>query len=300
MAVAMLVTSVSSVKAEDIIALARQEQPLPATTAANWALRLPQENAVEYRGIVSFDNAGQGQGAMMYPGGLGLAGFLVSIAAHAAIVEGTKSNQKTKIQEKADEVLSPYRSVLENYTYQELMQSGLAKTTVPGNKKLIPFAEKPTTEQTVESNPVFFLAQDQSAIVLENVISIPNPNDQSKPLYQNTVKVISPPRSGEENTKFWTDNQGQNLKEESARLFARSFDIALNDMRRNSVDNKPQKTYRYLEGSVEKMERGELVSESCNRIVIRNLRGWLMSIPVKRNLDTSSSGDQCSDALNIQ
>jgi hypothetical protein len=45
------------------------------------------------------------------------------------------------------------------------------------------------------------------------------------------------------------------------------------------------------------MERGSLVSTHCNRIVIKTLRGWLMSIPTQPVAESATQAPACSDAL---
>jgi hypothetical protein len=38
---------------------------------------------------------------------------------------------------------------------------------------------------------------------------------------------------------------------------------------------------RYNEGGTERMERAQVVSEQCGQLVLRTLRGNLISVPVK-------------------
>jgi hypothetical protein len=278
----------------------QQNTPSSVVKDIDWSLRLPKEDKVEYKGVVSFDKAGEGTGTMMYPAGAGAAGavgFLAAIVTHGLIVDNLKDHQKSKIQAQADKVLSPYHTVLDHYTYQELMQAALKLVAFPGNKELIGIAEKSNAKRTIESNPVFSLTQDQRAIIVENVISISNSDAPSNFVYQNTVRVVSPPREESGGTDFWIGNQGEKLKEESTRLLAYSFDLALNDFTSELKESHPQKTFRYFEGETEKMERGELISDMCDRIVIKTLRGWLMSIPKKPDTNSISSPTQCGDIL---
>ena len=168
------------------------------------------------------------------------------------------------------------------------MQRGLQMTSSGGRKKLVGFSEIPRAEWFVESDPVFLITQDQSAIILENSISIYAPDAPSAAAYQNTVKVVSEAKEGKDLAGFWTANQGEKLKQESASLLAQSLDIAMSEMAgSSSKDNSPQKTFRYFEGHSEKMERGQLVSEQCNRVVIKTLRGGLISVPARREASSS-------------
>ena len=78
---------------------------------------------------------------------------------------------------------------------------------------------------------------------------------------------------------YWSKEEGARLKAESALLLARAMDIALATHADDDLAAKPFKTFRYREGLTERMERGQLVSEGCGRIVMKNLRGILMSVP---------------------
>lgn len=273
----------SWVNAADDVGHAQPSSSRSSAGDSSWSLRLPQENKVLFRGVVSFDEAGAGNTQIAYPAPNAV-GFLAAVLTHGAVVESQKKKQKDQLQEAADKVLSPYETVLSPYTHKELMQRGLEKTSTGGRNKLIEFSEKPDSKWLVESAPVFLITQDQSAIILENSIAIYAPDTLSNIVYQNTIRVVSETKEGKDLAGFWTANQGERLKEESAGLFAQSLDIAMSEMANASNSNdSPQKTFRYLEGHTEKMERGQLISEQCNRVVIKTLRGGLISVPARRD-----------------
>jgi len=268
------------------------------TGESSWALRLPKDDKVVYRGEVSLDEAGMGTTQMLYPAPNAV-GFLAAVFTHGALVESEKKSQKEHLQNEADKAIKSYEEVLSSYTYRELMQRGLQKTSMGGRKKLAEYTEKPGAEWLIESTPIFLITQDQSALILENSVSIYAPGATSTAAYQNIIKVISVTRVEKDLPGFWTANQGEKLKEESASLLAQSIDLAINDMANGSKENNnAQKTFRYFEGHSKKFERGQLVSEQCNRRVIKNLRGWLMSIPAMPNESTSPTTVQCADASN--
>lgn len=87
--------------------------------------------------------------------------------------------------------------------------------------------------------------------------------------------AVAPP--GEDGELPWLANDGLRLIEESERLLA---DIAIRDSESAPEATPLHKTIRYPEGGIERMERGELVSEECDRKLIRTLRGGLLSVPV--------------------
>lgn len=259
----------------------------PYAAGTGWTLRLPKPEKVIYRGIASFDEAGSGAGGMLYPAPNAV-GFLAAVLTHSLLVGSAKDQQKTKLQQEADKVLEPYQPVLGEYLQKDLMQRGLQLVAAGGNRRLVDADAAPAADWLIDSTPVFSLTRDQSTIVLENVIAVYAPSLPSAPAYQNVIRVVSKPRTESDLVAFWTANQGEKLKDESAGLLAQSLDIALGEVSAAPGQQAvPQKTYRYQEGSAEKMERGQLVSERCGRTVIRTLRGWLMSIPSKRPAEES-------------
>jgi hypothetical protein len=51
------------------------------------------------------------------------------------------------------------------------------------------------------------------------------------------------------------------------------------------------RTYRYLQGGVERSERAQQVAGNCSRAVLRNLRGWLLSVPLRPAGDAPCTRD---------
>ena len=264
----------------------------PAAPIESWTLRLPKEDNVAYQGAASFDEAGLASAAMLYPAP-NLGGFLAALITHGVLLEGSRSAQKRKIREDADKVLQPYQDVLRNFRHGELMQQGLARTATGGAKRLVPFSEKPGAELFVESEPLFSMTQDQSAIILDNAITIYAPHAPATPAYQNIVRVVSHAEKRDDLVAFWNANAGEALKGQSIGLFAESLDLALGDIAggRERTKAAPHRTVRYLEGGVQRMERAQVIDESCKRLVLRNLRGWLMSVPPRRD-----AGEPCAEA----
>ena len=292
--VTMFLTACATGPMDNDAELAPQIVSKPLARDSSWSLRLPEIENVLYQGVVNHDGAGTGTGSMFYPAP-NIAGFLAALITHGIINESVKSSQKTKLQEDADKVLLPYRAVLANYSYKELMQQGLTRILVGSGKKLIGHTEKATTSWLVESTPVFSMTQDHSAIIIDNLISIYAPNQPEAVVYQQVVRAVSQPWSGADLVNYWSVENGRVLKEMSVSLFVESVDIALNDaINKAKPNNLPHKTFRYLEGRNEKMERGQLISEQCDRVVIRTLRDAPMSIPVRR--DATAASAKCVQA----
>ena len=261
---------------------------------ARWSLQFPKDDLVIYKGELNFDTLGTNQQGMLYPA-VGAVGFLAALVTHGIITESTKNHQKSKAEEAADKVLLPYQTILSDFHQKQLMQNGLKRVNDNDKKKMIEFGELSGADCFIESMPVFSMTQDQKAIILENSIAIFTQKSPTKPIYQNTFKVVSVANNEENLVNFWTANQGEKLREESANLFGHSLNMILSQMTIESPNNNnPYKTFRYIEGTHEKMERGQFISEDCNRIVIKTLRNELLSIPKKQDIMSSATSDHCS------
>ena len=150
-----------------------------------------------FRGVVSFDNAGGHTAQILYPAPNAAIAF-AALLTHGLINAGARAREKTKMQEKADEVLKPYENVLNGFKYEELIQLVQVKSAVSGTKQLVGLLEKPGSDWFVVTNPIFSLTQDESAIVLDDAILIYAPDSPAAPVYQNGMRIISTPQSAQE------------------------------------------------------------------------------------------------------
>jgi hypothetical protein len=279
--------------------LAEAESPPVAETNAGstqWSIKLPPDEPVAYRGVASFDGAGTGPGGLLYPAP-SAGGFLAAVITHGLLVDSAKKEQKNQIQITADKVLLPYRPVLDAFSSRELMQRAVAKTATGANARLIDDSADHSRETVVESAPVFSLTQDQTAIILDNALVIRMPGNPPSGGYRNTVRVVSTPQEATDPEAFWTGNNGEKIKEESARLLAASLDIAFRNVAAGAgTDTTPFQTIRYREGSAEKIERAQVLSSHCGQLLVRNLRGSLMLVPSSKPAEAETPADQCTPA----
>jgi hypothetical protein len=256
----------------------KPREPLPISVEGKWKLHLPPGEKVSYRGVASFDDAGLNGGQMLYPGDAGVAGFLIAIFAHAAAVSAAKDTQRAEVQEAADKVMIPFRDVLDLYTPRELVQAGLEELAPGTSAKLTDADLKAGEDWFIEAVPVYSMTQDMTTIILDNAVVIYAPG-ASEPAYQNVIRIVSTPKNADNLAVFWNDNKAQPLKKVSVRLYAESLAAALKDAASAPDESAPQRTVRYMQGDKEKIERANVLSEQCGRVVMRNLRGWIMSVP---------------------
>lgn len=265
----------------------------PSGEPVAWSLRLPQEPGVTYRGLASFDKAGKGatNTTYMMPGVVGTA---LAVAAHGLLINNDLQQQKSEIELRADQVLEPYLTVLDGLRQEALMTQALAHMRPGGKGKLISHLDMDESGWIVESAPVFFMTQDQGALILENVISVYAPGALKQASYRNTVRVVSRLVEHADLPTYWNETQGEPLRRQSAALLAMSYDIALAQAQVDpgaAPATSAFRTVRYQQGGKEVAERAQVLGEHCGRMLIKNLRGWLMSVPVRK----SAVPDGCAD-----
>lgn len=273
-----------------------QETSAPSASAdmvPAWVVRLPQTDAIDYRGVVNMDKAGSGTGGMLYPAP-NLVGFLAAVVTHSVLNESTKSSQKTEMQVNADRLLIPYQETLRSFRLSELVQHGLERTSIKGSR-LLPFSEKMTNEWIIEALPTFSVTQDETAIILDNAITMSQAGADPSTAYMTVIRIISAPQDEATLSKFWMAEKGAKMHEESVKLYAQSLDLALNEFeKKGKDDDAPYKTVRYRQGSAEKMERAKIIKTDCNRMLIKTLRGHLMSVPVKTESSDPAEVNKCA------
>lgn len=257
--------------------LALPGQGAVASERAPLAVRSALDQSVAFHGVISYDTAGSGPAPILYPAP-GLAGMLAAIATHAIIANGVQDAEKTRMRDQADQILLPHRPLLGGFKYGELMED--AKSLVanaPALRVLAAGAQPAAGEVLVDSLPMFYMTQDRRALVMENTVSIKAPAS-AKP-YQTVIRVTSPAQGADVSDGFWFADNARQLRQTSAVMLARSLDIALEDMRGSAANVGVFKTVRFSEGGSERMERAEILSTSCDQLVLRTLRGNLMAVP---------------------
>jgi len=249
---------------------------------AVFALKLPATPVV-YNGEVSYDNAGAPTGQMLYPAPTAGA-FLAAIMTHAVVADSMQSAEKTKLQDAANGVVSGYRETLRDFTHAELGASSLKSTGVAAGKLTLWNPDQPVTADLIlESRPTFILSQDRGTLMLQNTVAAYPVGHPDKIVYQNIIEVVSDIVTDSDLNRYWNRNNGEPMKQLSAKLLADSLRMAIDDADRESgpdAQNHAYQTVHYQQGAVEKIERAELVARDCDRMTLRTLRGWLRSVPV--------------------
>lgn len=259
-----------------------------------WLVRTPAEQKVQYRGVASFEDAAIGQHGILYPAP-NVIGLLAAIAVHGAISGSVQDKKLAAIREAADKVLVPYQPVLDKLSHATLLPPALAKATRGGAKRHAAEGEV-GSQWVIESAPVFSMTQDQRALVLDNAFIVRGPEKDAPVVYQNVVRVVTKPLpAGDEKSPVadtWLAEDGRRLREQSIELLGESIDLMFVELARGPVapEEREQKTVRYHEGGNVKMERASALIERCDRVVLKTLRGWLMSVP-----RLPAIGEECTE-----
>lgn len=249
-------------------------EPLPP-----WTLATLPDDPVPFHGLANMDNAGLGSQAMLYPlAGLGIIGLLAGIATHAAVIGGVRSSQESKLQLAADKVVEPYHDALARFHARDLEQRALALTPSSAVAHLRDAKDAPAGETFVLAVPEFAMTADSAALVLDETVVV-RPADASDKGVQQVVRVISPPRVEQTPRDAWIADDGAALKATAAALMAESLDVALRHARRPADAGLAFRTLRYRFGDSERMERAQLLEETCDHLVMRTLRGALLVTP---------------------
>lgn len=250
-----------------------------------WYVKVPAEEKVVYRGAVNYDSAGLGNGTMLYPAPDALS-FVAAIVTHGLLLDSQKKGQKDALQEAANKVLDPFQPVLRDVSHGNLMRVALPR--VRTSRQLVLAEGTPDAESywRIEVLPVFSMTQDRSALIADTAVQIYPPGKGKVAEQQYMARVVATPVSAGDPDAYWLADDGKALREVSASLLAESLDMALSyPVVARAAGAGPEQTVRYREGASEKMERGEVLAVDCRRILVRNLRGWLMSLPPSAKME---------------
>jgi hypothetical protein len=286
-AVCALTLSVATPGFAQDAALADKPVRWQAPTTDGWALAWPADQTkVTYQGVVSFDKAGNGPGAMVYVGVGGVAGLFVSVLAHVAINEGVKNSQKTAMQVEADKVLADYKATLDAFTPDDLMQ----RTTKALGASTPALRDAAGARWSLEVMPLYRMTQDRRALMVDAVVTVRS-SSAADVVTRSAVRVIASPHAAESVAQVWSDNDGAALKAESAELLSQAVTLALSDMSGQwDASTAAQRTIRFPEGGAERIERAQVLQQQCGRAVVRTLRGDLMAVPMNSPDGAASTG----------
>jgi hypothetical protein len=239
----------------------------------------PTEPAVKWRGMLPTEGGavggGQQIGAYPVPGA---AGLLAAVLAHAAIANSMQSSEYQQAQKAADRVLDPYAGALSVWTAENLW--AMTAAAAPSSLGIRIWDGQTATGSAllVYTKPTFTLATDESVVILDVAIKLAALDSTQG---TETVRVVSSPLTGIDPRSHWSAEQAKRLKSTAAAMLAHAISIAVDYAKHSEKDFPPMRTHRYVLGNEERIERAQQFAGNCTRLELRNLRGTLMSVPVK-------------------
>lgn len=279
-----------------------QEQLRPQQ---KWSIRGPKIEQITINGMVNLDGAGIASVPMMYPAP-SAAGFLAGIVTHGIINGTAKRKQKQHLIDAADEVLAPYQPLIAAYTTKLLLQGSLERDALrKDSDRAFLIGEPSAADWLIVGEPAFRFSSDQRALLIDTAVTIYSPNSLETPVYKNIVRVVATPMEGPDAALMdsWVNDDGKLFKQTMEDLYAESLSLAIRAMpsygAMTNVDPNAARTIRYALGANERMERGQLMFEDCDRAVIKTLYGTIMSVPL-RSKGTSTVPGGCGMRTNPQ
>jgi len=236
----------------------------PAPLEVRWA----ETQAVAWSGIPSSESAGT-TASFLYPAS-NAGGLIASVLTHSLLVSGSREIERKARQTVADQVLEPYKTVIDRLDASQLTGALQAHwATEPPNPG--------SMRRVVHLQPHFRVSSDHRVIVLDARIRVQEAEDRMAA--DRIVQVVSTPREGEDPLAAWLDNDAQYFREEIVTMLIHGIDIALNVASQPAIA-APARTQRYAYGNETRMERGQPLAAGCGRIVLWTLRESWMSVPV--------------------
>lgn len=246
-------------------------------------LRFADVTPVAFHGLAENADPGQSGAAMLYPA-VGVVGLLTAIATHAVLVKTSESSERSKQENAAEAVLDPFRAGLTDVSLRTLLNRPVTSNPVQHAFQILPDAEATSPAWRLELSPTFLLSKDQRVLILETQVKAQRqPDREGAPPYANVIRVISAPREDIATDTTATPEQLQHLIDDSSVLLTQALEMlsrSLRDAERPTQGARlEERTVRYKEGAKQRFERGVVLAESCDRVELRTLRGWLMSVP---------------------
>ncbi len=289
----------------------------PAAAQPSLWLKPTAVAQTQWRGMLPTEGSGVASGVLIGPYPVfGVVGLLAAIATHAAISQSVQTSQRQREQEEADKVLDSYRAALQAWPSSALWAAAAEQAPAPSSLKLwSDGAAAAAHEPTVEAQPVFTMAQDEAVLIVDVAVKLVPA--AGAPQQSSVVRVVSSPHDAADARVFWSADEARRLKATAAAMLAHAVQLAQQhplpaaatsagreaaavaarpqgrpqdrpqDHSQDQPPEPPMRTYRYLQGSLERSERAQMLAGDCTRAVLRTLRAGLLSVPLRPAPDGS-------------
>jgi len=260
-------TGCKSVKRDDYVrATLLPEQNL--ISATEFKFYLDTQLPIDIRGDYSHNRSIEGAN-MLYQGPPAAA--LAQLFTHAAIASSLKEEKLRAQQDEANEAILPLRNLANSIQLDSIIAENTFYSSEldPDNKKL------------VNVKPIFFADSTMTNLSLKLVAWIDLPKSKkskkAKKMYQNIIEVHAKPLSKEERDVLLSDSSELTLRLQ--KLFNSAVMSVQRDVSGEYSSPVAQQTLHILEGKKKEFVRGEVLEKSCESVVVKNLRNWIIHYP---------------------
>lgn len=238
---------------------------------------LVEGSSTDIRGVYSQDDTAAAS-PILYQGGAGLAGVIAQIGTHVTIINSQRNTKLAEAQVAANAEIAPLISAAKEIDLVALVDQSKVVLLEPDKAANAPDA--------VNIKPIFFASGAMDKVSLNMIVWI-DENGQSegtKPRYQNLIQVFSP-RLDEPQRKRLAEGDKALLSNLLASLLNTSLAITKSDLMGKYVNNQtPEKTYLVEKHFGEKVVRGAVVDNTCEYVVIRDIRSWFVAYSKENTL----------------
>jgi hypothetical protein len=260
-------TGCKSVKRDDYVqATLLPEQNL--ISATEFKFYLDTQLPIDIRGDYSHNRSIEGAN-MLYQGPPAAA--LAQLFTHAAIASSLKEEKLRAQQDEANEAILPLRNLANSIQLDSIIAENTFYSSElnPDNKKL------------VNVKPIFFADSTMTNLSLKLVAWIDLPKSKkskkAKKMYQNIIEVHAKPLTKEERDILLSDSSELTLRLQ--KLFNSAVMSVQRDVSGEYSSPVAQQTLHILEGKKKEFVRGEVLEKSCESVVVKNLRNWIIHYP---------------------
>lgn len=259
-----------------------------------------QDHPVTFAGKRSIHNAVDGAPmAMMYPGdSAGV--FLGALLIHGLVNSGASQVKKSREQAELDKVLIPFdEHIAEFDSNYFLSRAGAVNDVEPIKNVDLLIGEKQSSASRWDMTitPVYAMTQTKKSFIVLNTLTFSDRSlsgrearrakqlakkrkSHDRDPNKQTVVIVSDPIAEENMDNYWLSENAQVFRDSVNQFYKESLRMGLaRHYGHLKASDDKQKTIRYLEDGVKKIERGYVVSEDCRRTLFETLAGELKSVP---------------------
>jgi hypothetical protein len=262
------------------------------------SLRLPDQELVRFQGLANNDHAGGSPAGILYFGGP--IGLVAGIITQGAIEKHQQDKLKQTMHDIADQVLTPYQATLHRFTNKAFAERAYEVFSTEEAKTLLRALDPQATGLKIDCSPGFFMTTDARTVIIENPILIYTTSATAKtpPIFKNVVRIVAIPRPphGESAEDSWAANDGAELETLAVGELRESLRLALIEATQGYANHSAEyRNVHYLEGTREKVEHSLVLMELADHMILKTLRGWILSVPVmpavSQSALTAKTGD---------